>query len=123
MFKNSFIRFCLVGALCTLIDTIIFYCVRAFASYHVAMISGYVLSLIVNYFLTIYWTFKSKPTSKNAIGIIVAHLFNLFIVRFGLMHIFVDILSLNDKLAYMPTLVISVITNFIVVKCVINKLS
>lgn len=119
---NEFIRFCIVGVICTGIDAAIFYAVRLFTPYPVALVSGYVLSLIVNYFLTIYWTFKSKPNANNAVGVVVAHLFNLFVVRMGLMYIFVDILAINDRIAYIPTLMISVITNFIIVKLVINKL-
>lgn len=120
--NSEFVRFCIVGVICTAIDAVIFYAVRSFASYPVALVSGYVLSLIVNYFLTIYWTFKSKPNAKNAIGVVAAHLFNLFIVRMGLMYIFVDFISINDRIAYIPTLAISVITNFLIVKLVINKL-
>lgn len=119
---GEFIRFCIVGVICTGIDAAIFYAVRSFAPYPIALVSGYVLSLIVNYFLTIYWTFRSKPNAKNAIGVVAAHMFNLFVVRMGLMYVFVDILAINDRIAYIPTLMISVVTNFIIVKFVINKL-
>lgn len=124
MKKNvtEFIRFCIVGGLCTAIDAAIFYSVRCFAPYIIALISGYLISLLVNYFLTIYWTFQSKPTAKNAFGIILAHLFNLFIVRMGLMHLFVDKICLDDKVAYIPTLAISVVTNFIIIKLIVNKI-
>lgn len=119
---SEFIRFCLVGVVCTGLDASIFYVVCMFAPYQVALVSGYVLSLILNYFLTIYWTFKSKPTAKNGIGIVAAHLFNLFVVRMGLMYIFVELLNANDRIAYIPTLLISVVTNFVVIKFVIEKL-
>lgn len=118
---KEFFRFCVVGVVCTALDAAVFYIVRLFASYQVALISGYLLSLIVNYYLTIYWTFQSQPNKKNAIGIIVAHLFNLFIVRMGLMKLFVDLCGINDKTAYLPTLAISVITNFIIIRYVVNK--
>lgn len=118
----EFVRFCIVGALCTAIDASIFYAVRTFASYPVALISGYVISLIVNYFLTIYWTFKSKPNTKNALGVVTAHIFNLFVIRMGLMFVFVNILTINDRIAYLPTLAISVVTNFIIIKLLLNRL-
>lgn len=120
---GEFVRFCIVGALCTGLDAFIFYVVRNFVSYPIALTSGYILSLVVNYFLTIYWTFKSTPNTKNVIGVVAAHLFNLFVVRMGLMHIFVNFLSISDRFAYIPTLVISVVTNFLIVKVVVNKLS
>lgn len=118
---GEFIRFCIVGVICTALDAVIFYAVRNFASYQVSLISGYILSLIANYFLTIYWTFKVKSSAKNAIGVVVAHLFNLFVVRMSLMWVFTSILLLDDRIAYIPTLLISVITNFVIVKLVINK--
>lgn len=117
----EFFRFCVVGVVCTGIDMCIYYFVRIIFSYVVALVCGYVLSLVINYFLTIFWTFNSKPNTKNAIGVVVAHLFNLFVMRMGLMHVLVDCLNINDKVAYLPTLVISVVTNFIIVKFVISR--
>lgn len=119
---SEFLRFCIVGALCTGLDAAIFYIFRTFASYQVSLICGYLLSLIVNYILTIYWTFKTESTVKNLIGIISAHLFNLFVVRMGLMYIFVDVMNFSDKIAYVPTLLISVVINFIIVKLVVKKI-
>lgn len=120
--QSEFFRFCIVGALCTGIDAVIYYLVLMIASYQCSLVSGYLLSLIVNYFLTIYWTFQTKPNKGNAIGIIAAHLFNLFVVRMSLMYFFVDIMRINEKIAYVPTLAISVITNFIIIKLLVNRL-
>lgn len=120
---NEFIRFCVVGVLATILDAAIFYTVRTFAPYQIALASGYLLSLVFNYFLTVRWTFKKQTNIKNAIGLVSAHLFNLFVVRMGLMFIFVDMCSINDKIAYIPTLGISMFTNFIIIKIVLQKLS
>ena len=122
LISKEFVRFCIVGAVCTGLDAAVFYAVRLFAPYQMALITGYLLSLFANYFLTIYWTFQSKPNAQNAIGIVLAHLFNLFIVRMSLMYLFVDMMGVNDRIAYVPTLAISVITNFIIIKLIINKL-
>lgn len=120
---GEFVRFCVVGGICTLLDMAIFYAVRLFAPYQVALVSGYCLSLVVNYFLTVRWTFKTKSTVKNAIGVVGAHLFNLFVVRMGLMFVFVTMLSVPDNIAYLPTLVISVVANFLVIRLVVSKLN
>ena len=117
----EFARFCIVGGVCTGIDATIFYLVRGFASYPVALVSGYLLSLIINYFLTVYWTFKAKASVWNAVGIIAAHLFNLFVVRMGMMYILVQLLVINDRVAYIPTLLTSIISNFIIIKLVVNR--
>lgn len=119
---GEFIRFCLVGGLCTVIDAALFYVVRIIASYHVALVSGYMAGLVVNYFLTIMWTFKSTPTWKNAAGVIMTHLFNLFVVRMGLITLFVTVLGMNDRIAFAPTLCISVLSNYVIIKLIISKL-
>ena len=117
----EFIRFCIVGVIATALDAAIFYLVRLFASYQIALVSGYCLSLIVNYLLTIYWTFKKKPSTGNLFGVIAAHMFNLFVVRMSLMWIFVNITEIPDRIAYIPTLLISMVTNFLVVRFAVNK--
>ena len=118
---GEFLRFCIVGVISTALDAAIFYLVRLFASYQVALVSGYCLSLIVNYLLTIYWTFKKKPTTGNLVGVIAAHMFNLFVVRMSLMWIFVNVTDIPDRIAYIPTLLISMVTNFLVVRFAVNK--
>lgn len=118
----EFFRFCIVGALCTGIDAGIFYTLINFTNYQLALICGYVFSLIVNYFLTVYWTFKKTASAKNAIGVVVAHFFNLFVIRLGLMYLFTEIVVMSEKTAYVPTLIISVITNFIIIKCIMSHL-
>ena len=117
---QQFIRFCIVGGTCAVIDAAIFYVVRLFAPYQVALVSGYLISLCVNYFLTVYWTFKTKPAAFNFVGIIGAHMFNLFVVRMGLMLLFVELLGLIDSIAYIPMAVISAVTNYLVIRAVVK---
>ena len=117
---RQFIRFCIVGGTCAIIDAIVFYIVRLFAPYQVALVSGYIISLCVNYFLTIYWTFKTSPSAHNFIGIIGAHMFNLFVVRMGLMWLFVEVFEWDDSIAYIPMAIISAVTNFLVIRIVVK---
>lgn len=118
---SSFLRFCMVGVVCTGVDTAIYYVVRQFASYQIALVCGYCLSLCLNYYLTIHWTFRVKDSLKNGIGIVLSHLFNLFVVRMGLMFIFVNFFHLSDSLAYIPTLIISVTTSYLIVRAVVSQ--
>ena len=117
---QQFIRFCIVGGTCALIDAAIFYVVRLFAPYQVALVSGYLISLCVNYLLTVYWTFRTESSVLNLVGIVGAHMFNLFVVRMGLMMLFVEILGLKDSIAYLPMAVISAITNYLVIRTVVK---
>ena len=117
---QQFIRFCIVGGVCAMIDAAVFYVVRLFAPYQVATISGYLISLCFNYFLTVYWTFKTAPSVHNLVGIIGAHMFNLFVVRLGLMWLFVEFFELDDSIAYIPMAIISAVTNFLVIRTVVK---
>ena len=117
---QQFIRFCIVGGTCALIDAAVFYVVRLIAPYQVALISGYFISLCVNYLLTVYWTFQTKPAVLNLFGIIGAHMFNLFVVRMGLMLFFVEMLGWKDSIAYLPMAVISAVTNYLVIRTVVK---
>ncbi len=78
-------------------------------------------SLIVNYYLTTKWTFKVKQTWGNLIGIIAVHMVNLFVVRMGLMYVFVQMMGMSSDIAYVPTLCISVVFSFIAIKLIIHK--
>lgn len=118
---GEFLRFCVVGAIATAIDALVFYMAIPFMSYPIALILGYGISLLFNYFLTILWTFREQPTLQNAIGIVTAHIINLFVVRMGLMRLFINILSLPTRIAFLPTLAISVVTNFFIVRYFVKQ--
>lgn len=118
---REFIRFCTVGVICTLLDTCIYYTFLTFAPYFVSLVSGYCLSLIVNYFLTIYWTFQKKANAKNGIGVICSHLFNLFVVRMSSMYILVNYCGMSEEWAFIPTLFISTVCNFLLVRLAVYK--
>lgn len=117
----EFIRFCIVGVLCTAIDACLFYLIKLVFCYQIALATAYILSLVVNYYLTTYWTFKVKPSKKNFTGIVGVHLFNLFIVRMGLMWFFVSYYQISENIAYIPTLILSVMVTFFLIKVVVKK--
>lgn len=118
---QEFLRFSIVGGVCTLIDVGIFYLSYSSLGYRLAIIAGFAVSVGVNYILNIYWSFKEKPTVKNAIGLLMVHLLNIFVIRITLMWIFVDHIMLPESVAYIPTILISVITNFIIVRFVVKR--
>ena len=83
---------------------------------------GFSFGILLYYFLTIYWTFRVRPSKRNVAGLVGAHLFNLFVVRMGLMWLFIHVIGLAENVAYLPTLFISVILNFILIKWIIGKI-
>lgn len=118
---REFFKFCLVGLLCTAIDASVFYILVGNIGYKISMICGFCVSIIVNYLLNILWAFQTKPNWQNAIGVFSAHCFNIFIVRMTLMWIFINLIFLTEEQAFIPTIILSVITNFIIVRFIINK--
>lgn len=118
---QEFIRFCIVGAISTILDTALFYLFHLVLPYQISLLGGYIISLFANYILTIRWTFRTKYTKKNTYGIILAHLFNLFFVRMGLMYVFTSFAMMSEDIAFLPTLIISVITNFFIIRFIIHK--
>lgn len=118
---GEFLKFCIVGAVCTGVDAGIYYLLYLHTGYRIAMICGFALSVGINYFLNTYWSFQQKPSMKAIVGVFSAHCFNIFIVRFSLMWLFINIAGLNEGVAFIPTLIISVITNFFFVRYIVYK--
>ncbi|MCF0180234.1 MAG: GtrA family protein [Bacteroidales bacterium] len=117
---REFVRYCIVGVLATIIDMAIFYSMKLIVHYNIALISGYCLSLIFNYFMTVYWTFSTKSSARNLIGVVSAHMINLFVVRMGLMWLFVNLVGLESGIAFLPTIVVSVFVNFFVLRAFVK---
>ena len=118
---KEFLRFCIVGIISTLIDALVFYIAIMITTYMYALFCGYFISLFINYVLTVIWTFKLIPNFRSFIGVFCAHLANLFIVRMGLMFLFVEIFYIKDNMAYFPTVAISSITNFIIIRYIVKR--
>ena len=73
---SEIVRFALVGGLATVLQYgfyIIFVHAVGVPAVPSTMIS-YALSFIVNYILSSYFTFHTKPTAKNGLGFTLSHL-------------------------------------------------
>ena len=114
--EKEVFKFCIVGGSSALIDLIIYNIFLLFSPYQVSVVFGFAISWLYNYYLSSHWTFKEKPTAFNFVGMLLAHLFNLFVVRMGVMYFFVDILDINPRIAYIPTLIIAAITSYFLVR-------
>jgi len=116
--SKEFIKFCIVGAICTAVDYIVYITASMILKYQTAVILGFIISFGVNYFLTALWTFQVNPTKNKFVGMVTCHLINLFVVRIGLLTLFIEIFLLDKNIAYLPVLVISALTSFIMMKFV-----
>ena len=117
-----FLRFCIIGILCTGIDAGVFYALHKLIDYRIAMTCGFFLSLGANYVLNMRYSFHVKPSAKNAVGFAMAHLFNIFVVRMSLMWLFIHLFAMSESWAFVPTLAISVVTNFLVLQFIVKKI-
>lgn len=118
---KELIRFCIVGMIATGIDAAIFYLFKSFTNYQYSLVAGYLVSLIFNYLMTVYWTFSVKSNARHFAGIISVHLLNLFVIRMGLMYFFINIMGLTDSVAYLPMLLISIAASFSMVRYVVKN--
>ena len=113
-------RFAVVGTISTALNYVIYWILQHWINVNVAYTIGYVLSFLVNYWLTAHWTFKEKASAKNGIGFSGAHLFN-YCLHIALLNFFLW-LGLSKELAPLGVYAIAVPTNFVLVRYVFRKL-
>lgn len=112
---SEIVRFGLVGGLATVLQYAFYVIlvnvvhVRAVPS---SMIS-YGLSFIINFFLSSYFTFHSRPNAKKGAGFALSHLFNMGL-QTGLVAIFKEIVG--PTLALLPAMAICIPVNYILVR-------
>ena len=117
---GEIIRFAIVGTTAAAIHYAIYWVLQHWINVNVAYTIGYVLSFLVNYWLTAHFTFKEKTSAKNGIGFSGAHLFN-YCLHIGLLNFFLW-LGLSNELAPLGVYAIAVPTNFLMVRFVFRKL-
>ena len=106
---RSAVRFLLVGTSGMFLQTWCFmaalyfmaYPEKGSALYYVAFGIGYVLEMIPNYFVLNWYTFGSKPDSKNAGGFLLARAINV-VIQFGLLPLALALFSSwrDDVISY-----------------------
>lgn len=117
--KNSLlevIRFGLVGVFATLLHYGLYWLLSHWINYNIAYTIGYGLSFVCNFFLTSYFTFKSKATIKRGIGFSGAHLFN-YLFQMLLLNIFIHI-GVSQTMSPIPVYAIAIPVNFLMVRFV-----
>ena len=113
---SEVIRFGMVGVFATLLHYGIYWVLNHYMNANVAYTIGYLLSFVCNFYLTSYFTFKSKASVKRGIGFIGAHV-NNYLLQMILLNLFLY-LGVNETLAPIPVYLIAVPVNFILVRWV-----
>ena len=116
---SELFRFGIVGGIATSIHYGIYLLALEFLSINISYALGYIISFIVNYSLSVFFTFKSKTSIKTGVGFVLSHLIN-YCMHFGLLNLFVY-LDCPVKWAPAPVLLIAIPINFILVRFVFTS--
>jgi putative flippase GtrA len=130
----SFITFVIIGAVNTLSTSVIATILDAlktrfvlsggaadafFTRTRATFILGYILSMIISFFLNTYFTFHEKPTWKKALRFPVSYIPN-FIIQYAVVWVFTS-LAWNNTLAYLLAAVIGIPVTFLTMKVFVYK--
>lgn len=116
---KRFIRFAIVGTVAWLIMYAVYYLFLKLLGHTISYTIGYIVSFIVNYLLTVKFTFEVEASAQNGIGFIICHVIN-WLLQLLLLNMFIYF-GMNDKIAPIPVMAISVPVNFLMVRFVMNK--
>ncbi len=87
--------------------------------YNITFVAGYVLSMIISFFLNTYITFREKPTLKKFIKFPLSYIPN-FLIQYVCVALFTS-LELNNTVAYMIAAVIGIPVTFLTMKILVYK--
>ena len=113
---KEFIRFGVVGVLATALHYGIYYFLQSVINVNVAYTTEYVISFIVNFYLTSYFTFGTTPSWKKLVGMGGAHLVN-YLLHIILLNVFLY-LGVSKAWAPVPVFAIAIPVNFLFVRFV-----
>lgn len=114
--QGQLVRFVIVGIVATALHYGVYWLLQYWLNVNVAYTTGYVVSLLANYYLTAHFTFREKATARNGIGFGGAHLVN-YLLHMVLFNLFLW-LGLSRETAPFAVLAIAVPTNFLLVRFV-----
>lgn len=121
---KQIIRFGIVGIIAFIIDYALLYILTEFMGIHYLISStiSFIVSLIINYILSIYWVFdvKRKQTIKEVSIFVFLSIIGLGINQI-IMYIGADLLSVHYMICKLVATFIVMVYNFITRKLFIEK--
>lgn len=112
-------RFALVGVLATGIHYWLYWFFLYVIPANPAYALGYLLSFILNFYATSYFTFHSSPTWSKLVGMAGAHGVN-FLLHMCLLNVFLG-MNVPDRWVPLPVYCVAIPVNFILVRFVFKK--
>ncbi len=115
------IRFGIVGAVATLIQYGVYYLINQVVGWGatISLTIGYGVSFVFNFFLSNYFTFRTRPTVKKGIGFGVSHMVN-YCLQILFLHIYMQA-GICQELAPIPMFATVIPINFILVRLVLKS--
>lgn len=115
----EFVRFCIVGTIAAGIHYGIYYLLQLYIDVNIAYTTGYLLSMVCNFFMTSYLTFHSSPSFKKLLGFGGSHLIN-YLIHIFLFNFFLYI-GISRLLAPILVLAVAVPVNFLILRWVFKR--
>lgn len=119
----QFVRFCIVGTVAAGIHYGVYYLLQLFLRggvwLSVDYTVGYIVSLVCNFFMTTYFTFRSRVSAGKAAGFGASHLVN-YTIHIVLFNAFMA-LGVHRLVAPVLVLMVAVPTNFLILRLVYRK--
>jgi putative flippase GtrA len=116
---REFVRFGVVGLIATAIHYAIYMVLLNWLSATIAYTIGYITSFFVNFILTNFFTFRTKPDLYKGIGFVISHLIN-YSLQIILLKIFILTL-LGEKYAPIAVFATAVPVNFLILRFVFKN--
>lgn len=113
------LRFALVGLLATAVHYGIYIALCPVLVAQAAYTVGYIMSFVLNFYLTARFTFRTAPSWRRLLGMCGAHAVN-YLLHIGLLSLFLY-LGVVEKWAPLPVFAIAIPVNFILVRTVFKS--
>lgn len=118
---RELVRFGIVGVAATLIQYGVYYAINQVVGWGatISLTIGYGISFVFNFFLSNYFTFKTRPTMKKGIGFGVSHIIN-YCMQILFLNIYMYV-GIPQEYAPIPMFVTVIPINFILVRTVLKS--
>ncbi len=115
----QFVRFGLNGVFVTAIQYGVYLFLQQYVSVNVAYTAGYLVSFAVNFLMTSYFTFQSRPSLRRFAGFCCSHAVN-YAVQIGLLNLFLA-LGMSHAAAPVPAILGAVAVQFTLLRHIYTK--
>ena len=114
--RSQFLRFCINGVVAAAIHYGVYYLLQLWTDVNIAYTTGYLVSFVINFFATNYFTFHTTPTWKNFIGFATSHIVN-YVLHIVLFNIFLK-MGIHRLVAPPLVMIVAMLVQFTILRFV-----